>query len=78
MTRGAKIDKLWHAAAPGLLTRLAELTEESLGAPNSRRRSGTCALQANDGRRSTFFSEGPTSTGFPTTQGGLLWTRRRD
>ena len=28
VTRGAKIDKLWHAAALGLLTRLAELTEE--------------------------------------------------
>ena len=31
VTRGAKIDKLWHAAAPGLLTRLAELTEEKPG-----------------------------------------------
>jgi hypothetical protein len=28
VTRGVKIDKLWHAAALGLLTRLAELTEE--------------------------------------------------
>ena len=31
VTRGAKIDKLWHAAALGLLTRLAELTEEKPG-----------------------------------------------
>jgi hypothetical protein len=28
VTRGVKVDKLWHAAALGLLTRLAELTEE--------------------------------------------------
>jgi hypothetical protein len=28
VARGVKIDKLWHAAALGLLTRLAELTEE--------------------------------------------------
>ena len=28
VARGAKIDKLWHAAALGLLTRLAELTGE--------------------------------------------------
>jgi uncharacterized protein len=27
VTRGVKVDKLWHAAALGLLTRLAELTE---------------------------------------------------
>ncbi len=28
VTRGVKIDKLWHAAALGLLTRLAELAED--------------------------------------------------
>ena len=28
VSRGVRIDKLWHAAALGLLTRLAELAEE--------------------------------------------------
>ena len=32
VTRGVKVDKLWHAAALGMLTRLAELTE---GQPQS-------------------------------------------
>ena len=33
VTRGAKVDKLWHAAALGLLTRLQELLDERPG-PN--------------------------------------------
>ena len=71
VARGAKVDKLWHAAALGMVERMEQLLEERSTRPAScPRRSGMPALAANDALPSTYSLEGLISTGFPTTPKG--------
>ena len=66
------------SAALGLLTRLADLTEEE---PESAELSKAVWRACAGGQRraaESLLCEGPISTGCPTTETGLSWTQRSD
>ena len=73
--RGARVDRLWHAAALGDLTRLDQLTTGD--PPPSReqlaRRSGKPATAANAAPPSTSSASARTSTRFPATPTPARW-----
>lgn len=76
VARGARVDKLWHAAALGLLGRIEQLVGERPRRPaKCPRRSGTPALAVNDALPSTYSLKGRISTGLPTTPKAPRWIR---
>ena len=93
VTRGVKIDKLWHAAALGLLTRLAELVEEGADsaelskafwhacAGGQRRAAESLLLQGADLDWVPDYAEGTpldAATGLGTRQENVIsWLRER-
>ena len=76
VSRGAKVDKLWHAAVLGMLERIEQL----LGSGPTRparypRRSGTPAPADNDALPSVYSPTGPISPGCPSTPKAPHWMR---
>ena len=76
VARGARVDKLWHASALGMLTGSTSCWPGSRRRcrTTSRRRSGTPAQQPSDGPRSAFSQVAPISTGCPSTRTALPLT----
>ena len=77
VARGAKVEKLWHAAALGKSNGWSNSSASGLRRPAGYpRRSGMPALAANDALPSTYSLAGPISTRFPSTPKAPRWMRR--
>ncbi len=74
--RGARVDKLWHAAALGMLTRTTEFLDRDPppARPRSTTPSGRHATAASAAWQSCSSTTGRMSTGSPTTPSTHPWT----
>lgn len=74
--RGARVDKLWHAAALGMTRRVEELLAvgPAPGQETSTRRSGRHATAGSSGPPSVSCGPVRTSRPFPATPGKEPWT----